>query len=70
MGKHQILHNGNILLTEAPEGRAIEIAPDGSLVWEYYNIVEDGILGLLDEAQRLPVEFSREFFTRATAKCY
>ncbi len=34
-GKHQLLANGNRLLTEANPGRIIEVAPDGSLVWEW-----------------------------------
>jgi hypothetical protein len=33
-GKHQVLPNGNILVTESERGRVFEIAPDGSLVWQ------------------------------------
>lgn len=33
-GKHQVLPNGNILVTEAEHGRVFETAPDGGLVWE------------------------------------
>ena len=69
MGKHQLLSTGNLLITEAPLGRAFEISPEGKLLWEYYNIVDDGIVGLLDEAQRLPVEFDASFFTRAASAC-
>jgi hypothetical protein len=33
-GKHQILPNGNVLVTESEAGRVFEAAPDGGLVWE------------------------------------
>ena len=33
-GKHQVLPNGNILITETERGRIFEVAPDGGLVWE------------------------------------
>ena len=33
-GKHQLLPGGNVLVTEAEQGRVFEAAPDGSLVWE------------------------------------
>ncbi|MBN2104192.1 aryl-sulfate sulfotransferase [bacterium] len=34
-GSVQRLPNGNTLLAESDKGRAIEIAPDGSVVWEF-----------------------------------
>jgi hypothetical protein len=33
-GKHQMLPGGNVLVTEAEQGRVFEAAPDGGLVWE------------------------------------
>lgn len=33
-GKHQVLANGNVLVTEAEHGRVFEVAPDGGLIWE------------------------------------
>ena len=36
-GKHQLLENGNRLITEARAGRLLEVAPDGRLVWEWGN---------------------------------
>ena len=35
-GAAQRLPNGNTLLTESSRGRAIELAPDGEIVWEWY----------------------------------
>jgi hypothetical protein len=34
-GKWQQLPNGNMLLVEAKAGRVVEVAPDGSTVWEW-----------------------------------
>ena len=36
-GKWQMLENGNMLLTEAAAGRIVEVAPDGSTVWEWIH---------------------------------
>ena len=63
MGKHQWLDNGNLLLTESTKGRAFELDPKGEIVWEHVNLVDDeGWVGLVDEAQRLPLRFDRAFF--------
>jgi hypothetical protein len=35
MGKWELLSNGNLLLTESIAGRVVEVAPDGSTVWEW-----------------------------------
>lgn len=34
-GKWQLLNGGNMLLTEAQAGRVVEVAPDGTTVWEW-----------------------------------
>jgi hypothetical protein len=54
MGKHQWLPNGNVMIAGAREGRAFAVDPKGRIVWEYFNDVGDGLVGLLDDAQRLP----------------
>ena len=61
MGKHQWLENGNLLITESMKGRAFELTPDKKLVWEYINYVDDDIVGIVQEVQRLPVEFNSIF---------
>ncbi len=53
MGKHQWLPNGNLLITESREGRAFEINRRGEVVWEYINFVYQGVVGLVEEVQRL-----------------
>lgn len=69
MGKHQALPNGNMLLTEATKGRALEIDAEGNLVWELRNFVRPGVVGLMDEAQRLDPQMDAAFFARARAAC-
>jgi len=41
------LPNSNTLITESDNGRAIEIAPDGRIVWEFYNPHRAGAMGEL-----------------------
>src|SRR3546814_19873821 len=64
----QRLPNGNTLITESDGGRAIEVSPEGDVVWEYVNPVRGGEAGafipVLNWAQRfgpgdLAPEFSR-----------
>jgi hypothetical protein len=51
------------------KGRAFEIDPQGNIVWEYVNILEDGIAGMIDEVQRLPDLYTEEYFDQITTKC-
>ena len=69
MGKHQWLPNGNLLITESMKGRAFEIDEQGIIVWEYINLVEDGYIGIVEEAQRLPNTFTKAFVEQRTQKC-
>jgi len=69
MGKHQWLANGNLLLAESMNGRALEIAPDGAVAWEFNHLVGEGRTGLLEEVERLPPGQDAAFFERARAAC-
>jgi len=70
MGKHQWLPNGNLLITESMKGRAFEIDRDRRVVWEYFNLVGDGHVGLLEEVQRLPERMNDVYSTaNVSAKC-
>jgi len=68
MGKHQWLPNGNLLITESKQGRAIEINRQGEIVWEYVNYVDRGVVGLVEEVQRLPLTYARLFRGGASGK--
>lgn len=61
MGKHQWLPNGNLLVTESMQGRAIELTPEGKLAWEYINYVDDNRVGLVSEVTRLPMSYAKTF---------
>ena len=69
LGKHQWLQNGNLLITEGSKGRAFEIDKNGTVVWEYINLVKDGYIGIMQEAQRLPNYFTNEYFNQNMQRC-
>jgi len=63
-GKQQILHNGDILVSDPEGGRAFEIAPSrgNEIVWEYVNKLDgkgEGILGRVTEATRYDYDGSQ-----------
>lgn len=64
LGKHEWQDNGNILIADSRNGRIIEVSPNGDIIWEYNNIVREGVVGFVETAQRLPAYFSREFFSK------
>ena len=61
LGKHQWLPNGNLLITESCRGRAFEVNRRGEVVWEYVNYVDGGVVGLVEEVQRLPLDYAPLF---------
>lgn len=56
-GKHQILPDGNILLTEAEGGRIMEVSPDGDLLWERQFPWDDEQNVIITEARYIPEDF-------------
>jgi arylsulfotransferase ASST len=61
LGSSQRLPNGNTLITESENGRALEVTPDGRTVWEFYNPHRAGekneLVASLFEMVRLPPDF-------------
>ncbi len=61
LGSCQRLPNGNTLVTESQNGRAVEVTPGGRVVWEFYNPHRAGsrneLVAALFELVRLPPEF-------------
>jgi len=59
-GSNQRLPNGNTLITESDNGRAFEVTPEGTTVWEYINPNHAGpdgeYIATLFEVVRLPSE--------------
>lgn len=69
MGKQQLLPNGNLLITVAWEGRAIEVTPDGETAWEYVNTVGSESRGVVTQARLLPAEMDAAFFQERRLSC-
>jgi len=59
-GKHQILANGNVLITESEMGRVFEAAADGGLVWERELDWDADRNLIITSADRLPIDFFEE----------
>jgi hypothetical protein len=61
LGSCQRLPNGNTLITESENGRALEVTPQGEVVWEFYNPHRAGdrqeLVAVLFEMVRLPPDF-------------
>ncbi|HVR70961.1 MAG TPA: arylsulfotransferase family protein [Vicinamibacteria bacterium] len=63
-GSTERLENGNTLITESTAGRALEVTPEGRIVWEFWNPHRAGerheLIATLLEVVRLPRAFGRE----------
>lgn len=57
LGAHQILDNGNHLITESRAGRVFEINPKGKIVWDYVIHYDDTHASLIALALRLKNDF-------------
>ena len=57
-GKHQMLANGNILVTESEAGRVFEATPDGKIAWEVVSKYDDKSVGWLTSATRYPESYA------------
>ena len=57
-GKHQMLDNGNILVTESEAGRAFETTPDGEIAWMVVSKYDDKNVGWLTSATRYPESYA------------
>ncbi len=54
MGKHQRLGNGNWQITSTIQGRVLEVTPEGRIVREYNNILDENYNALVLFAEHLP----------------
>lgn len=59
MGKHQVLPNGNILITETEGGRVFEVTPNGDVVWSFVNRYDKDELAWVNSAGRYPDEYRK-----------
>jgi len=56
-GKHQILPNGNRLITESHAGRVLEIDPNGNTVWEFINRFDEKSVAIVGIAKRYTEDY-------------
>jgi hypothetical protein len=57
LGKHQVLPNGNILITQTQRGRLLEVTRSGEIVWELINRYDEETLAVMTEATRYPPSY-------------
>jgi len=57
MGKHQRLPNGNWLIDSAMQGLIVEVSPEGKLVSEFNNILNDGYNTITPYAEYLAPDY-------------
>jgi hypothetical protein len=69
MGKSQWLEDNNLLVTDSQSGRAFQLNAEREIVWEFINLVDDGVVGLVEEVQRLPAEMTPLFTAPQSARC-
>ncbi|MGD2071374.1 MAG: arylsulfotransferase family protein, partial [Gemmatimonadota bacterium] len=63
-GKHQVLANGNVLITEHEAGRVFEIDPSREVVWEYVDRYGPDEVAEITQAVRYPEGYlERESWT-------
>jgi hypothetical protein len=58
-GQHQVLQNGNLLITESGAGRAFEVDRAGEVVWEFVNRFDEEWVAMLAIANR----YAEDYFT-------
>ena len=56
-GKHQVLANGNIIVTDPEGGQAFEATEDGTVVWHFENRFDETRNGVVTTALNLPTDF-------------
>jgi hypothetical protein len=57
-GKHQLLDNGNRLITDTIGGRVIEVDRAGDTVWSWQNDTRDGMIPEVLEGTRYPTSMA------------
>jgi phage tail protein X len=65
MGTHQLLANGNRLITESRAGRVFEIDQQGNIVWEFIEQYDETHSALIESA----IRYDSEFFTVSDWDC-
>lgn len=65
MGSHQLLPNGNRLITESMYGRVFEIDNRGNIVWEYIKPYDDSYAAIIETA----IRYDKDYFSVRDWSC-
>jgi hypothetical protein len=65
MGTHQLLPNGNRLITESMAGRIFEVDANGEIVWEHVTQFDDTYAGLIESA----IRYDEDYFSIKDWSC-
>ena len=64
LGEHQVLPNGDVLITSPDQGRIFEVAPDKSVTFDFRNRFAEGEPPLsVSESRFLPLDYFRDLPT-------
>ena len=66
-GVHQVLPNGNILISSPHQGRVLEVDSDGETVFEFLNTYDERENLIISEARWFPADYFE--FDAATRNC-
>jgi len=58
-----------LLVTDSRNGRAFQLNPNREIVWEFTNLVDEGVVGIVEEVQRLPAEMTPLFEDEQSLRC-
>ena len=56
-GQHQLLDNGNLLISDSEGGRALEVNREGSLVWQMINRFDEDNVAIVNDVVRYPAGY-------------
>jgi hypothetical protein len=65
MGSHQLLANGNRLITESLAGRVLGVDRRGAIVWEYVERFDDSHAAMIGSA----IRYDQDYFTVRDWRC-
>jgi len=57
------------LVTDSRNGRAFQLNPNREIVWEFTNPVDEGVVGIVEEVQRLPASMTPLFTDQQARRC-
>jgi hypothetical protein len=61
--QHELLDNGNMVTAEFGVGRALEVTPQGEVVWAYVNACDENFVGEITNSDIFPTDFFETDFS-------